>query len=137
MTAVLDAMTNVSAGWSTGNLDLYLSSYGEGFFFEDATFGKVCRSKEELTEFFNGTMASFADLKVENGAVHYDDDGGVMEWTMTAVHSGDWPGLPATGKRFSVRGVSVVRFKDGKIHRQSDYWDLATVLRQIGVLPSA
>jgi steroid delta-isomerase-like uncharacterized protein len=135
--AVLDSILNVSTGWTTGNLDLYLSSYGDGFQFEDVTFAKTCRTREELTAFFNGTLHAFSEFKVENGPMHYDDERGVMEWTMSGVHTGEWPGLPPTGKAFSVRGVSVCQFKDGKIHRQSDYWDLATLLRQIGVLPTA
>lgn len=137
MAAVLDAINGVSNGWSTGNLDLYLSSYADDFRFEDVTFSKICTTKEELTQFFHGTLHAFSEFTVENGPMSHDDERGVMEWTMSGVHTGDWPGLPATGKRFSVRGVSVVQFKDGKIHRQSDYWDLATLLRQVGVLPTA
>jgi len=33
-----------------------------------------------------------------------------------------------------VRGASVVEFRDGKISRESDYWDLATYLKQVGLI---
>jgi steroid delta-isomerase-like uncharacterized protein len=45
----------------------------------------------------------------------------------------DFPGIPATDKPFEVRGSSIVEFRDGKISRNSDYWDLATYLRQVGL----
>jgi ketosteroid isomerase-like protein len=42
--------------------------------------------------------------------------------------------MPATNKPFRVRGASVVEFRDGKINRESDYWDLATYLKQVGLI---
>ena len=55
---------------------------------------------------------------------------------MAATHKGDLPGLPATGKRFSVRGATVFELQGEKIRRVSDYWDMVTFLKQIGVMPS-
>lgn len=59
------------------------------------------------------------------------------EWIMRGTHTGDLPGLPATGKGVSVRGSSIIELQDGKIRRCSDYWDMATLLRQIGLMPTA
>jgi steroid delta-isomerase-like uncharacterized protein len=49
-----------------------------------------------------------------------------MEWIWRGRQTKDLPGLPATNKSFEVRGATVVDFTDGKISRNSDYWDLAT-----------
>jgi steroid delta-isomerase-like uncharacterized protein len=60
-----------------------------------------------------------------------------IEWTMSGTYTGDWPGMPATGRRFSsVRGTSILELEAGKIRRESDYWDAATVMKQVGLLPS-
>jgi steroid delta-isomerase-like uncharacterized protein len=56
-----------------------------------------------------------------------------MEWVWHGRQTKDFPGLPATNKPFEVRGASVVEFRDGKISRDSDYWDLATYTRQVGL----
>jgi hypothetical protein len=43
---------------------------------------------------------------------------------MSGAHKGDFPRIPATGKRFSsVRGTTVLELEAGKIRRESDYWD--------------
>jgi len=43
---------------------------------------------------------------------------------MSGTHKGDFPGVPATGKRFSsIRGATILELKAGKICRESDYWD--------------
>ena len=45
--------------------------------------------------------------------------------------------MPATNKSFSIRGATILEMNSGKIQRNSDYWDLATFLKQIGLMPSA
>jgi hypothetical protein len=39
------------------------------------------------------------------------------------------PGLPATGRRFSLGGATILDLQDGKIKRCSDYRDTATFLK--------
>jgi len=39
-----------------------------------------------------------------------------------------------TDKPFEVRGSTIVELADGKISRKSDYWDLATYRRQVGLI---
>jgi carboxymethylenebutenolidase len=50
----------------------------------------------------------------------------------------DWllPGVPATGRMVDVDFVIVVQFRDGKLACERIYWDQATVLRQVGLIPS-
>jgi ketosteroid isomerase-like protein len=35
-----------------------------------------------------------------------------------------------------VRGATVLRLENGRISRNSDYWDMATLLGQLGLMPS-
>ncbi len=44
-------------------------------------------------------------------------------------------GIYKTGKKFSVRGTTVLNVRRVRIVRNSDYDDLATALRQLGLLP--
>ena len=46
--------------------------------------------------------------------------------------------LPATGRKFVLRGVSVGSFDDdGLVVSQRDYWDLGSFLSQVGLLPGS
>jgi steroid delta-isomerase-like uncharacterized protein len=63
-----------------------------------------------------------------------DGHKGFIEWIFSGTDAN--PGLHGTGKKFSVRGVSVVEIEGRRIARETDYWDLATLLRQIGLLPT-
>jgi ketosteroid isomerase-like protein len=57
---------------------------------------------------------------------------GTIEWTFNGTDKGVFN----TGKKFSVRGVSVIDVRDGKIFRNLDFYDSATIMRQVGVLPT-
>jgi steroid delta-isomerase-like uncharacterized protein len=55
-----------------------------------------------------------------------------VEWIATGTHKVDYPGLPATGRKFSIPGVTVVVRRNGKIVRESLYYNMAEVQRQLG-----
>lgn len=56
----------------------------------------------------------------------------IVEWVASGIHAGDLPGLPATGRAFSIPGVTVVVREGGKIVRESIYYDVAEVQQQLG-----
>src|ERR1700746_2265429 len=88
-----------------------------------------------LRDFATAVFGAFEDLKFElkSRVVASDGKSGAMEWTWRGRQTKDLPGLPATNKPFEVRGATVVEFADGRISRDSDYWDLATYMKQVGL----
>jgi len=52
-----------------------------------------------------------------------------MEWML--------PGVAPTGKRVEIPLVVIVHFRDGKLAHEHIYWDQASVLVQLGLLPPA
>ena len=59
-----------------------------------------------------------------------------MEWIMSGTHDGDVQGIPATHKKFAVRGATIAELDRAKIRRTSDYWDLSAFLKQTGLMAS-
>ena len=57
----------------------------------------------------------------------------MVEWLATGTHKGNIFGLAASGRQFSIPGVTVVVRKDGKIIREALYYDVAEVRRQLGM----
>ena len=55
------------------------------------------------------------------------------EWTLTGTNTATWGGIPATGQKINLKGVSLVRFRDGRISYQSVVYDSATLNRQLGL----
>src|ERR1700756_877707 len=121
--------------WSSSDVEKLLPLFADSVDYEDVTLGAVSRGKNALRDFAAGVFAAFADLKFElkSRFVAADGKSGAMEWVWRGRQTKEFPGLPATNKPFEVRGATVVEFTDGKISRDSDYWDLATYMKQVGL----
>ena len=125
-----------ATGWSSHNTEKFLSIFTDDCVYEDVTFSAVNHGKDELRAYAKEVFAGVPDFKMELTARFVAGNRGGMEWVMSGTHKGDFPRMPATGKRFSVRGATIVELEAGKIRRNSDYWDAATMMKQVGLLPS-
>ena len=123
-----------AGAWSSHDAEQILSLFTDDCVYEDVPLGIVSRGKEELRAFADATFAGIPDIRQELTAGFVAGTSAGMEWVMSGTHAGDFPGMPATGKRFSVRGASILVLRDGLIQRIADYWDAATVMRQVGLL---
>lgn len=122
--------------WSSHDVEQVLALFTDDCVYEDVTFGVVVHGKEELRAFANGAFAAVPDFKFELTSQFVAGSFGAIEWVMSGTHQRDFPGLPATGKPFSlIRGATIVETSGGKIRRNSDYWDAATFMKQVGLLP--
>jgi steroid delta-isomerase-like uncharacterized protein len=59
------------------------------------------------------------------------DDRVVCRWCARGTHSGEFFGLPATGKRLEFQGISLWEFDDGKARRGWSFPDIASVMTQL------
>ena len=123
------------AAWSSSNVEKLLALFTDDVVYEDVTLGAVNHGRDALRDFATAVFAAFDDLKFElkSRVVASDGKAGAMEWAWRGRQTKDLPGLPATDKPFEVRGATVVEFADGKISRDSDYWHLATHMKQVGL----
>jgi steroid delta-isomerase-like uncharacterized protein len=121
--------------WSSSDVERLLPLFTDNVDYEDVPFGAASHGRDALRDIATGTFAAFADMKFElkSRFVAADGKSGTIEWVWRGRQMQDFPGLPATNKPFEVRGTTVVEFTDGKISRNSDYWDLATYMKQVGV----
>ena len=122
--------------WSEHDVDQLVALFTDDVVYEDVTLGAGNRGKQQLRAFVRGFFVGFPDAVFELTTSFVAGDRGVGEWVVRATHRGDLLGLRATGKTINVRGATVVELADGKIRRNSDYWDMATALRQIGLMPA-
>jgi steroid delta-isomerase-like uncharacterized protein len=55
--------------------------------------------------------------------------------TLRATHSGDFQGLPPTGKQIAVSGLTLERIRDGKIVERRVSFDQMGMMQQLGLVP--
>jgi predicted ester cyclase len=67
--------------------------------------------------------------------IHHADDAVIGEVRVAGTHDGSWGGIPATGHRVDFPAACVFDFEEDRLVCEKVYFDSATLLRQIGVLP--
>jgi steroid delta-isomerase-like uncharacterized protein len=57
-------------------------------------------------------------------------------WTGQGTNTGAGNGLPATGKKIKIRGITIWRIVNGKIQEEWSAFDRLSLLQQAGLLPA-
>ena len=120
------------AGWNSRDPDKILPLFTDDIFYEDVAFGEISHGQAEVRKFFLSELEGVPDLELKLMRSDIHDGHGTIEW----MFSGTDKDVFKTGKKFSVRGVSVIDMRDGKIFRNVDFYDVATIMRQVGQLPT-
>ena len=95
------------------------------------------RGPEGVRQFISMLRAAFPDLHVTVEDVIAEGDKIVQRWTGRATHQGELMGIPPTGNRVSVAGITISRFKDGKVSEEWEVYDMMGMMQQLGVIPSS
>jgi predicted ester cyclase len=86
------------------------------------------------------SWVAFPDLRFSSGPLWVEPHGDSITWAwrMEGTHRGtiDPPGFAATGKRIDLDGIDVWDFAGGRLERYRAYYDMATLARQIGAMPT-
>jgi steroid delta-isomerase-like uncharacterized protein len=84
----------------------------------------------------NMMLAAFSERQytVEDQVAEGDKVATRLTWR--ATHSGDFQGLPATGTRVAVSGITVERIRDGKIVERWVSLDQLGMMQQLGLIPA-
>jgi steroid delta-isomerase-like uncharacterized protein len=78
---------------------------------------------------------AFADQRYEVHRLIGEGETVVIECTLHGRHTGEFMGIPPTGREIALRSVHIVRYHDG---REVETWalqDRLGLLQQLGVMP--
>ena len=91
---------------------------------------------EQYKQYNTMLFAAFPDISFTVEDMIAEGDKVVTRWTMNATHKGQFGGIPPTGKRVSITGVSIDRIVAGKFVESWLYSDRLGLMQQLGVIPS-
>ena len=94
------------------------------------------RDHAEFSMVLEKYLVAFPDLNLEIEDILERGNRAAMRWRATGTHTGALIHIPPTGKRVTVGGTWVVTFKRGQIHSGDSRWDMAGLLRGLGLLPA-
>jgi steroid delta-isomerase-like uncharacterized protein len=97
----------------------------------------IRRGEGEIGAFFRELYGAIPDLETIVDGIVADERRAVVQWRMNGHFTGgSFQGLDATGGRISLRGVDVLEVEDGKIVRNTAYYDGLEFARGAGMLPA-
>ena len=105
----------------------------------DTAFGGTFTGREAVAQLLAGMNEGLSsDYRFDVKAVVESGESYAFEWVLSGTHDRGNPalGLPATGKRFSVPGLTIGRRRAGLITENRDYWNVAGLLTQVGLMPA-
>jgi steroid delta-isomerase-like uncharacterized protein len=75
-------------------------------------------------------------MRLDIESIEVEGNRFTMEWKAIGTHAGPLGDMPPTNKSIVVEGCDVGVFgDDGLIQRETDYWNEASFLRQLGMMP--
>ena len=76
------------------------------------------------------------DMRFDVRHLMAEDDMVLVHWTVSGTNTGDGMGFHATGRTISVSGMTLFRFKAGKISEEWSVFDMLGAYRQAGLIPA-
>lgn len=125
--------------WNAHDVEAVVGYMTDDVVYADMALGERVEGAAAVRELLAGMATGLSsDYRMELGQVVLTEDAYAVEWTMSGTNdrSDEERGMPNTGQRFSIPGVSVGRLRDGKIAENRDYWNLAGYLMQVGLMPT-
>ncbi|HEU0303797.1 MAG TPA: ester cyclase [Gaiellaceae bacterium] len=107
--------------------------------YQELATQRTVEGPEKIIELFQGWKTAFPDSAGTVTSAVGSGDMAVLEVTWKGTHTGPLVTaegtIPASGKRQETPAVMVFTFEGGMIKESRQYFDLMTILKQIGVQP--
>jgi steroid delta-isomerase-like uncharacterized protein len=124
--------------WDLRDPDRGASVVSEDCHFEDVARGESLSGPEDYRRDYHRWRAAFPDGVVKITNVIVNGEWAVVEFVNRGTQTGKLHSslgeFPPTGRYMEVRYCSVMRVKDGKVVEGRDYYDSASIARQLGLV---
>jgi steroid delta-isomerase-like uncharacterized protein len=116
--------------WQQGTLD-DLDAIFASDFVDHTPSGEVIPGLEVFKEHSRLLKDAFPDLAFAYQHLIAEGEYVVLHWIASGTHQGEYLGHPATGRRVSWHGTTILRMMEGKIAERWTYQDTDHLIKQL------
>jgi steroid delta-isomerase-like uncharacterized protein len=130
-----ETMRGLYAALNAGDMDGFGAMLADDFLEHEETPG-IPPTKDGVLEFFEMYRAAFPDLRMDPEDVLASGDKVVARVRATGTNTGEFMGMPPSGKNVDVELIDIIRFGDDGLARE--HWGVADqmrMLQQLGAIP--
>ena len=125
----------INQAWNSHDIEKVLSFYSRQYIADDVSQASLLRGHEGLRAMLETYWKAFPDLEFAVTDTVIEGSRVATVWVAAGTHQGTIMNIPPTGHKVQVRGVSIIDVEEGLIVRGQYIWDLAGMLRHMGLLP--
>ncbi len=121
--------------FNEGNLGVVDEIVASDYVLHDPAIPDEIRGPEGVKGFIQMYRSAYpdTDITVEDQIAEGDDV--VTRWTGRGTHQGEPMGIPPSGNRVELTGITVDRFSGGKFAESWTSYDALGTMQQIGAIP--
>lgn len=99
--------------------------------------GQELRGRDGIRGLWELFLSAFPDLVASVDAAVSEGDSVALRWRVSGTHTGEFLGIPASGKSMTLPITEVFRVENGMLAEAWDQYDRLHLLEQIGAAPES
>jgi steroid delta-isomerase-like uncharacterized protein len=120
--------------WNKGSMPVADELFAPTYVHHDSSTLDAGRGPESEKKRATLYRAAFPDFRLAIEDIIAEGETVTARWSCRGTHKGDLNGIAPTGKQFSISGVSIARFANGKMVEGWVNWDALGLMQQLGVV---
>jgi steroid delta-isomerase-like uncharacterized protein len=121
--------------WNQGNFSVVDEVVARDYIGHSSTPAGETHGPAGYKQFYAALREAFPDFQVTVEDQVAEGDKVVTRWTARGTHLGEFQGIPPTGRRGAITGITIDRIANGKVVECWTNADDLGLLRLLGVVP--
>jgi len=126
-------VSELHKAWNEKDWDLLVSVHTDDWIEHNQPEGMNDLKGLHMT--FNVFTSAFPDLKFKPVNIISDGNYVSSQYEITATHTGDFMGMPPTGRQVKFRGITQLRIEKGLCAEAWTVLDQMALMQQLGAIP--
>jgi steroid delta-isomerase-like uncharacterized protein len=127
-------ITRRSQGWTRHDAALLAADFADDAVAESPMQGRLV-GRRRIQEVYETWLSAFADIEFVSDDLLIDGSRVVQFFTIAGTQTGPFGGVPATGRRFQIKGALIAMIgDDGRVTHERRIYDVTNMLVQLGAL---
>jgi len=135
MTDNIDRTRDQFEAFDRKDVDAIVASYRDDAVLTDHAAQQTAKGPAEIREYYEAQFAFSSDQATAGLEIMASEDWTIIRGLLRGTHDGPLAGVEPTGRRFEGSYCNLVRWEDGKAVEDHVYYDLYSLLAQLGQVP--
>jgi steroid delta-isomerase-like uncharacterized protein len=135
MAEIIQLVEDLLDAWNAHDVERIKTFYAPEYEGVNVGQAEPQRGPQSICQATQSYLQAFPDLRFLEEETVIQDNHVVLVWTAHGTHRGKLMRIPPTEREIMIRGISLLTVENGKITRGLYIWDVAGLLRTIGLLP--